>query len=114
DTDGATGGGVVAGGDHAGHGHQALRSPNSSHVSVAVLTRVAPEYWARHFNPGVPLTVVVPGVTASTVICPAPIWANVICAPTGKATDALVGTLSVTPEAFDTVTNLLLSVSTSV
>ena len=50
----------------------------------------------------------------ATVICPAPVCAISMRAPTGKATAALVGTVSVIAEALAISTRRLLSASARV
>ena len=45
---------------------------------------VTADHCALGFNPGVPLTVVVPGVTAASVITPVPMLSMLIWVPTAK------------------------------
>jgi hypothetical protein len=72
-------------------------------VSVPVLIKLALEYCARSFNPGVAPTVTPPA--AATVVCPAPIEDNEISVPMSKATDELSGTVMVLGDALDIVIN---------
>ena len=59
-------------------------------------------------------TVVVPGVTAEMVTCPAPIWMMFNCVPIAIATLAFVGMLKVNADAELMVTRVVASPITTV
>ena len=70
-------------------------SPIAYQESVSRFTKVIAEYCALHLGEAavapVETTVVVPGVAAETVTCPAPIWIMFSWVPTGNAVVAFVG-----------------------
>jgi hypothetical protein len=80
-------------------------------VSTAIFAKVASELTARNLGevdvPPVDRIVVVSGVVATKVCCPAPvIHATFICVPIGKGAEALVGTEIVCAEALLKVRSL--------
>ena len=93
--------------------HEAAASPVRIHTSVAVLINVITLYWVRDLAVAIALEMV-GGPAPVTVNCPAANWMRSIDVPTGKATEALVGTVRVIAEALDRVMILPASVSTRV
>lgn len=93
--------------------HYAIRLPYSVHALVPVFLSVSPTYChaALRFPPN---ELIVTHPAAATVSFHAQSCDKSICVPTGKATEALVGTVRVIAEAFVRVTVLPISVSTSV
>jgi hypothetical protein len=70
-------------------------SPIAYQESVSRFTKVIAEYCALHLGEAevapVETIVVVAGVVAETVTCPAPIWIMLSWVPIGNAVVALVG-----------------------
>lgn len=66
---------------------------------AALFINIAPDHCALKFRPGVPFTVVVPGLTAAIFTAALPLLTTMICVPIGKLTEASVGICNVPPFA---------------
>jgi hypothetical protein len=83
--------------------HYAATLPITYHSSVATFISVTPVYLAPIFNQLVLLLNVTPPV-ATIVVCPAPYCNTAISVPIGKATLALVGTVTASGSSENNVT----------
>ena len=79
------------------------------HVSVPVLMRFAPLYWAR--VSGLPL--IVTPTAPATVTVPAPWLSSRSCVPVDHGTVASSGSSTATGDAFDRVTSFVKSAATN-